>query len=101
MLSGGLFAVGEALWVTSWLVAESAPLLPVRALWVWPLCWGLCTGTAVGLRSLSKRLTAPGSRDGALAGGLLADLFARVMLLGLPLLVIFFAGASVVASLPD
>jgi hypothetical protein len=101
ILSSGLFAAGEALWVLSYLLAESSPLLPARAIWVWPLTWGLCTGIAVGLRSLAGRLTKPGTRDGKLAGGLLADLFGRTMLLGLPVLVIFFAGASVVASLPD
>jgi len=34
----------------------------------------------------------------ALAGGMLAQLLSQVLMLGVPLLVLFFAAASVVAS---
>lgn len=98
LLSLALAGGGEVLWVLSWMRAEGAPLLPARAIWVWPLTWAVCLGVASALAWWAPRATAPDMRGMALAGGMLAQLLSRVLVLGVPLLVLFFAAASVVAS---
>lgn len=94
----GLALVGEALWLWSWSAAIGDPLLPARAVWVWPLVWVGCTASAWALTISAARLTRPGIRGFALAGGLISDLLGRVLLLGVPLLMCFFAAASVLAA---
>ena len=72
--------------------------MPARAIWVWPIVWVACTITAWGLGVAAARLTVPGREGAALAGGMLSELFERVLLLGVPLLMCFFAGLSVLAA---
>jgi len=96
--SAGLALLSEGLWLWSWLAATGDPALPARAIWVWPIVWVGCTMAAWGLGAAAARLTAPERQGVALAGGMLSELFARVLLLGVPLLMCFFAGLSVLAS---
>lgn len=96
--STGLALLSEGLWVWSWLIATGEPALPARAIWVWPIIWAGCTIAAWTFGVVAQKLTVPGTKGGALACGMLSELFARVLLLGVPLLVCFFAGLSVLAA---
>ena len=96
--SAGLAVLSESLWVWSWLIATGNPALPARAIWVWPIVWVGCTLAAWGLSAVAQKLTAPGSMGGVLACGMLSELFGRVLLLGVPLLMCVFAVLSVLAS---
>ena len=97
-LSIALGAVAQVLWLWSWLVAVGAPALPARAIWVWPIVWAICAGSAWGLSVAGNALTKEGTQGLALAGGLISTLLARVLLVGVPLLMCFFAAASVMAA---
>ena len=97
-LSFALAGAGEGLWILSWIRAEGEPLLPARAIWVWPLSWVVCLGVGSALAWWAPRVTGRDMHGMALAGGMLAQLLSQVLMLGVPLLVLFFAAASVVAS---
>ena len=98
LVSLALAGAGEGLWVLSWVLAEGEPLLPARAIWVWPLSWVVSLGVGSALAWWAPGATGRDMRGMALVGGMLAQLVSRVLVLGVPLLVLFFAAASVVAS---
>jgi hypothetical protein len=98
MGSTGLAALAQGLWVWSWLSASGAPALPAAAVWAWPMVWVTCGLGAWGLSALATRWTQPGTQGAPLAAGMLSELLSRVLLLGVPLLMCFFAGLSVLAS---
>ena len=88
--SGVLATCAEALWLWSWLAATGAPQLPATAIWLWPVAWVSGTGIATTLLHVGD------GRTSAMA--MCCTLVGRVLALGLPMVVVFFALASVFAS---
>jgi hypothetical protein len=94
LLAGG----GEVLWLMSWMRAQGAPQLPARAIWSWPLSWVACLALGCALSWFASKATTQGMQGMALAGGMMAQLLSRVLVMGVPLLVLFFAVASLLSS---
>ncbi len=93
-----LAALAEGLWLWSWCTVQGEPRLPAQAVWVWPLAWMGCVVLGAALAWCAKAGTQPGRQGTALAVGMLAGLFARMLLFGTPLVVAFFGAASVLVA---
>lgn len=82
--------------VAWWLLSQhgEAPFLGM-ALWIWPLAWLLSTSCGLVLQPHSEQAARDGVR---LAGFLLRDLVARLLLVGVPAIVSLYALAMLLIA---